>query len=307
MRQPALRSLVGRFYGLSRMSHSILDVPYLAVGAILARGGMPPVRTVVLGLVSAFAGLTAIFGLNDMMDHRVDAEKMKAVAGRPAPFDLDSVGLRHPVAQGKLSFKAGLAWVLFWGVLSFATAWLVRPACAWLLLAAAGLEAAYCSLLRVTPWKTVLSGCNVAVGGLAGLYAVTRFPSAGLVSLYFMWSLAWETGCRNIANDWTDFDEDAALGIKTIAIRFGLPRAARISFVAMMMVVLCAALFPLASPLAHWPLYELGSLAAAAYLLVFPSLAWQRELSRKSALAFFNKACFYPLAVFASLGLAVAV
>ena len=112
-------------------------------------------------------------------------------------------------------------------------------------------------------------------------------------------------GCRNIPNDWTDFNEDRALGIKTLAIRYGLSRAARISFAAMATVVLCAALFPLVSPFANWPLYELGSLGAAAWLLVFPSLRWQRELSRESAQAFFNKACFYPLAIFAALALAV--
>ena len=96
-----------------------------------------------------------------------------------------------------------------------------------LLVAAAGLEVAYCGLLRVTPLKTVLSGCNVAVGGLAGLYAVALAPSPGLVLLYFLWALSWEMGCRNMPNDWVDYNEDVALGIKTIAVRFGLSRAAR--------------------------------------------------------------------------------
>ena len=76
MPQPSLRGLVGRFFGLSRMSHSVLDIPYLAVAACLAIGGLPTLRTIVLGLVAAFAGLTAIFGLNDMLDRNVDARKM---------------------------------------------------------------------------------------------------------------------------------------------------------------------------------------------------------------------------------------
>jgi len=289
------------------MSHSVLDVPYLAVGAVLAIGGVPTLRTVLLGLVSAFAGITAIFGLNDMMDRRVDAVKMKALAaGSPASFDLDSLGLRHPVAQGKLSFGAGWAWVAVWCTTSFAAAWLVRPICALLLVAAAIFEVGYCSLLRVTPWKTILSGCNVAVGGLAGLYAVTNAPSPGLVLLYFLWSLAWEVGCRNIPNDWSDINEDVSLGIKTIPVRFGLRRAARISCAIMGVTVLSAALFPLLSPLANWPVYELGSLAAAVFLLLIPSLRWQRELSRESVMVFFNRACFYPLAVFVALCVAVA-
>jgi 4-hydroxybenzoate polyprenyltransferase len=289
------------------MSHSILDVPYLAVGAVLAIAGVPSIRTILLGLVSAFAGLTAIFALNDMIDYRVDAQKMKVVSGKSASFDLDSLGFRHPVAQGKLSVGAGLAWVVFWGALSFLTAWLVRPACAWLLVTAGGLEAAYCGLLRVTPWKTVLSGCNVAVGGLAGLYAVTSTPLPRLALLYFFWALTWEMGCRNIPNDWIDFSEDTTLGIKTLPVRFGLLRAARISFATMILTALCAVFFPFVSPLADWPLYELGAFGAATFLLVLPSLEWQRNLSRTSALAFFNSACFYPLAMFAALALAVAL
>ena len=289
------------------MSHSILDIPYLAVAALLAIGGLPSLRTIALGLVAAFAGLTAIFGLNDMLDRNVDAQKMKDLIGKPVAFDLDSLGFRHPVAQGKLSFEAGLAWVIFWSVLSFVTAWLVRPVCAVLLVAAAGLEAAYCGLLRVTPLKTVLSGCNVAVGGLAGLYAVALAPSPGLVLLYFLWALSWEMGCRNMPNDWVDYNEDVALGIKTIAVRFGLSRAARISFATMTITVISTALFPVMSPIPHWPLYELVSLGAAACLLVIPSIAWLMDLRRTSALVFFNRACFYPLAVFAALGLAMAV
>ena len=289
------------------MSHSFLDVPYLAVGAVLALGAFPPPRTIALGLVSAFAGLTAIFGLNDMMDRRVDAQKMKLSAGASGSFDLDSVGLRHPVAQGKLSFGAGLAWVAFWCALSFATAWLVRPACAWLLLAAAALEAGDCGLLRVTPWKTFLSGSNVAVGGLAGLYAVSASPSPALVVVFFLWSFAWEVGCRNIPNDWTDYGEDVTLGIRTVPVRLGLARAARISFATMMVTVGSAALFPLLCPRLSLPVYELGATAAAAFFLVIPSLSWQRDLTRESALVFFNRACFYPLAAFAALAAAVVI
>ena len=298
---------MGRFFGLSRMSHSVLDIPYLAVAACLAIGGLPTLRTIVLGLVAAFAGLTAIFGLNDMLDRNVDARKMKDLIGKPAAFDLDSLGFRHPVAQGKLSFSAGLAWVVFWSALSFVTAWLVRPVCAWLLVAAASLEVVYCSLLRVTPFKTILSGCNVAVGGVAGLYAVNQAPCPSLVLLYFLWALSWEMGCRNMPNDWVDYDEDVALGIKTIPVRFGLPRGAMISVATMTFTVISAALFPIVSPMPHWPLYELGASGAAAWLLITPSIAWQRDLSRASALVFFNRACFYPLAVFAALALAAAV
>jgi 4-hydroxybenzoate polyprenyltransferase len=76
MPQPSLRGLVGRFLGLSRVSHSVLHIPYLAVAALVAIEGLPTLRTIGLGLVAAFADLTAIFGPNDMLDRNVDARKM---------------------------------------------------------------------------------------------------------------------------------------------------------------------------------------------------------------------------------------
>jgi len=291
-----------KYFGLSRMSHSILDVPYLAIGALLSQGGLPPARTIVLGLLAAFAGLTAIFGLNDVLDRGVDAQKMAGLAASAArgrsQFDLDSLGLRHPLAQGKLSFGASVAWVVSWGALSFALAFLVRPACAWLLLAAAGFEVVYCMLLKVTPAKTVFTGFNVAVGGLAALYAVTPVPSIGLLLLFSLWAFTWEIGCRNIANDWTDVDDDAALGIRTIPARLGKKAGARVSFSIMLVTVACSLLFPLVSPLRHWPVYEAGALGAAVYFLILPAVAWQRALDRRSALTFFNRACLYPLSLF---------
>lgn len=232
------------------------------------------------------------------MDRRVDAQKMAAGDRSGAQFDLDSLGHRHPLAQGKLSLGASLAWVIFWGALSFALAFLVRPVCAWLLLAAAGFEVEYCILLRVTPWKTVFTGLNVAVGGLAAPYAVQAAPSPAFILLYFIWAFTWEVGCRNIPNDWTDLEDDVSLGIRTIPLRFGRKAGARVSLAVMVVTVLCSLLFPLVSPLRLWPVYELGACAAAMYFLILPSLAWQRALSRQSAMTFFNRACLYPLALF---------
>jgi len=108
-------------------------------------------------------------------------------------------------------------------------------------------------------------------------------------------------------NDWIDCNEDVALGIKTIPVRFGLPRGAVISLVTMTVTVVSAAFFPIVSPMPHWPLYELGASGAAAWLLLIPSMAWQRDLNRALAEVFFNRACFYPLAIFAALALAAAV
>ncbi|HET7839714.1 MAG TPA: hypothetical protein VFL04_08135, partial [Rectinemataceae bacterium] len=68
----AARGKARLFVGLSRMTHSILDVAHPAIGGLLVFGGFPPTPTILLGLGAAFAGFTAVFALNDVMDYRVD-------------------------------------------------------------------------------------------------------------------------------------------------------------------------------------------------------------------------------------------
>lgn len=116
-----------KFFGLSRMTHSVLDIAHPAMGALLVFGAFPAASTVVIGLMAAFAGFTAVFALNDVMDCSVDCEKMAKLTGKKECFDIDSVGYRHPIAQGALSFYAALGWVMIWGLLSLS---LARSSCA---------------------------------------------------------------------------------------------------------------------------------------------------------------------------------
>jgi 4-hydroxybenzoate polyprenyltransferase len=301
---------IKQFFGLSRMTHSVLDVAHPAVGGALAAvllGGPPSARTIIMGLVAGFAGYTSVFALNDVIDVKVDREKMAKYRFDHATFDLDSMGQRHPLAQDSLSYGAGIAWVSFWGLLSLVLAFLLRPACAALLLGAFILEAAYCKLLRVTHWKGLLSGLMVGVGGLAGVWAVTPAPSIGMVIVFFAWAFAWEIGGRNIPNDWSDLEEDRHLGIKTVPVRYGRKNASWISFCFVCAIVILSLLFPLAAPLPHAVLYLAGAAASGIVLLLLPISRWLRRQTPDEALRFFNMACFYPLAVFGWLAIAILI
>ncbi|HUW42056.1 MAG TPA: UbiA family prenyltransferase [Rectinemataceae bacterium] len=297
-----------QFFGLSRMSHSVLDIAHPAVGAALASvilGGAPPARTIVMGLIAAFAGYTSVFALNDVIDLKVDREKMAKYRDSRETFDLDSMGERHPLAQGSLRFGAGLAWVLAWGLLSLVLAYLLRPICALLLLAAVILEAAYCLLLRVTHWKSLLSGLMVGVGGLAGVWAVSPSPRLGMVLVFFAWAFTWEVGGRNIPNDWSDLEEDRHLGIRTVPVRYGQKNAMIISLAIGGAMAILGLLFPLVSPIPHAWAYLAAVLLVSVIFLLLPAIRWLREQTSASALAFFNMACFYPLVVFAMLAVSV--
>jgi 4-hydroxybenzoate polyprenyltransferase len=304
---PAFVSKVKGFFGLSRMTHSVLDVAHPAMGAILVLGGFPRLGTAIIGLAAAFAGFTAVFALNDVMDCKVDCEKMSKYQKSKECFDLDSVGGRHPLAQGNLSFGAALAWVITWGVCALALAYVLNPICAVLMCAAAGLELLYCRLLRVTHWKGILSGLMVAVGGLAGVYAVEPSPSPLLVAFFIVWAFAWEVGCRNIPNDWSDLEEDVKLNIRTMPVRYGRKASSRLSLALVSVTVLSSALFIFAAPLPYRPIYIAGALALGIVFLLQPAFTWVRTQKTEAAMAFFNRACFYPLAVCGLVGVVVLI
>ena len=299
-----------QFFGLSRMTHSVLDVAHPAVGAALAAaliGGKPSARTIIMGLVAAFAGYTSVFALNDVIDMKVDREKIAKLCADPGCFDLDSVGQRHPLAQGSLSYRAGVAWVVFWGLLALVLAFLLRPICALLLLGAVVLETAYCKLLRVTHWKGLLSGLMVGVGGLAGVWAVNPAPRLGMVLVFFAWAFTWELGGRNIPNDWSDLEDDRQLGVRTVPVRYGREASSWISFTLVCAIVILSLLFPLVVPMPHPMLYLALAVAVAVVFLLVPAYRWLRGQTTGGALSFFNMACFYPLVVFAVLALSVLI
>jgi 4-hydroxybenzoate polyprenyltransferase len=286
------------YFGLSRMSHSVLDIAHPSVGALIALGSFPPPVPLMIGLIAAFAGFTAVFAINDLIDWRVDTERMQKYRRESLQFDLDSLGYRHPIAQEKLRFKKALGWVLFWGLLSLSLAFVLNPFCCLLLLIAVSLEVLYCKLLRKTHWKALLSGSMVGVGAVAGIYAYKDSPTLGYILSFFIWTFAWEVGGRNIPNDWTDLEEDIHLEIRTIPVRYGRLRSSRIAFALMILTVLSSLSFPFWGSVRHRLTYQAGALLVGGFFLIIPGWRWIRSQRVESAMVLFNRACIYPLAMF---------
>ncbi len=95
------------FFALSRTPHGLLDMCTPAFGALLWLGHFPPVQTIVVGIITTFAGYTAVYALNDVIDYKADREKATRGGFSDTGNDLDSIIVRHPMAQGLLSFKEG--------------------------------------------------------------------------------------------------------------------------------------------------------------------------------------------------------
>jgi 4-hydroxybenzoate polyprenyltransferase len=292
-------SRIKLFWALSRTPHGLLDMATPAFAALLWIGGVPSLYVMVLGLVTTFAGYTAVYALNDVVDHRVDKEKLERGGFQDYDDYLDAVLVRHPIAQGFLSVKEGLAWSLAWGILALLGAYMLNPVCAAIFLSGALLESVYCLLWRVSHFRTLVSGGVKTTGALAGVFAVDPNPSLVFILILFLCLFFWEIGGQNIPADWTDVEEDRQLNAQTIPVRFGLDRA---NFIILWSIVLSmtltVVLFSVTRVRFEIP-YILAGVFTGGYLLLTPAVKLYKTKERREVMTLFNKASYYPVALLA--------
>jgi 4-hydroxybenzoate polyprenyltransferase len=296
----SFRSRINLFFALSRTPHGVIDIATPCLAALLCLGAFPSFTTVFLGLVTVFSGYTAVYALNDLVDYRVDKEKIQAggYAGNEEYMDLDGVLLRHPLARGVLTYAEGLFWAGGWALVAMTGAWLLNPVCFFLFLAGGVLEAIYCSLLRITPLRTLVNGIVKTLGAVAAVFAVNSEPSAIFLVVLFGWIFFWEIGGQNIPNDWTDIEEDRRFNAKTIPVKFGRERAGILSLGCLIAAFFFTFLLLWVSPLYFNIVYLLIVAGLGVWLLLVPGLRMVEENSRRRAMDLFNRASHFPLSLF---------
>lgn len=286
------------FMALSRTPHGLLDMTTPALGAVLWLGGVPPMEVILLGILTAFAGYTAVYALNDVVDYRVDREKIRRCGLPCTAGDLDAIYARHPLAQGILSLKEGIVWTLAWGTVAVMGAYALNPICALVFLVGCLAETVYCLMLKVSYLRTLVSGVVKTAGGIAAIFAVTPDPSPAFVIVFFLWLFFWEIGGQNVPNDICDANEDRDLQARTVPVRFGLRRSSFVIAVCLALaVILSLAVYSL-TPARLSPLFVPGALAAGTLLLLLPAARFLRTGEPGCAPALFNKASYYPLSMF---------
>lgn len=284
------------FLGLSRTPHGMLDLATPALGAMLALGRFPDTSVVIVGLITAFAGYTAVYALNDLVDYQVDRQRLDLTGDSRDHFDVDDIVVVHPVARGMLPFRSGLLWFLFWSLVALLGAWWLNPLCAALFLVSASLEVIYCKLLKITYLKVVPSALVKASGGLAGVLAVDPSPSAGLAALLFLWLAAWEVGGQNVPNDIVDMQHDTLVAARTTATVKGLRESVFILVAAVGMAAFGGvAIHWVAGPGIGW-LYVPGAALLGWILLLDPAREVFRDPGPRTCAALFNRASYVPFA-----------
>ncbi len=278
-----------------------------ALGALLWLGEFPPLRVILLGIFTVFAGYTAVYALNDVVDYQTDREKARQGAFERPQSDLDAVLIRHPMAQGYLSFAEGLIWAVGWAGAAFIGAYLLNPVSMLIFVAAAALEVFYCLMLQVSYLRTLVSGVVKTAGTMAAVYAVDPDPSIFYLAILFLWLFAWEIGGQNVPNDWADLEEDQRFGARTIPVRFGADGAVKIILGCLIASLALSIPLVALSPGNFGALYVTIAVGVGLCLLIFPGLQLFNRPSPERAMALFNRASYYPLSIFIVVVIALSI
>ncbi len=285
------------FLALSRTPHGLLDMATPCFAALLWLGEFPSLKIILIGLITVFAGYTAVYALNDLVDYRIDQEKI--TNGKYCNPDdyLDAMMVRHPLAQGCLSFRQGLAWALSWSTVAVMGAYLLNPVCVLIFLAGCCLETFYCIMWRITPLRAVISGAVKTSGPIAGIFAVDPTPSPVFVMVLFLALFFWEIGGQNIPADWTDLESDRRLKAQTIPVRFGTQRSAEYLLLCLIFALVLMAISFQLSKSGFEPIAAAISMLLGMYLLLIPAIRLYQTKSRSDAMVLFNKSSYYPVAL----------
>ncbi|MFA6223386.1 MAG: UbiA family prenyltransferase [Desulfomonilaceae bacterium] len=283
------------FFGLSRTPHGLLDVATPAMAAMLQLGHFPPMPTILIGLVTAFAGYTAVYSLNDIVDVKVDKERLALKDRALKVFHVDEIVAEHPVAQGLIPFKKGLAWVIFWAVIALTGATILNPVCAMIFLVSACCEGLYCKLLRITHLKIIPSAIVKASGGLAGIYAVNPDPPLGFVAFMFLWLACWEVGGQNIPNDIIDMEDDIKVGARTTLTVLGLKESIFIMIVAVSMAAFAGVAIYFVAGSGVSLVYPFAAAILGYLTLLRPARHVYESPGVETATSLFNRASYMPL------------
>lgn len=287
------------FWALSRTPHGLLDMCTAALAALMWLGFFPSLKIIGLGLITVFAGYTAVYALNDVVGYRSDKKKLQRgqLGESENCSDLDSVFVRHPMARGLLSFKEGLMWSLAWALLAMIGAYLLNPICLLIFIFGCFLEALYCLMWEISPSRTLISGVVKTAGPIAAVFAVDPKPSVLFLMVLFLMLFFWEAGGQNVPNDWADKEEDQLFNAQTIPIRLGLGWAKAIIIGSITLTIVFNVVLLHISHITFEPLFVLICIFVGFYLLLLPAIKLYKSKEIFHAMSLFNKASYYPLAL----------
>jgi 4-hydroxybenzoate polyprenyltransferase len=256
------------YFSFVRFSHSVFALPFALTGALLALHQRPlsarDVAWRVLWIVVAMvAARSAAMGFNRLADADYDAKNPRT-AMRELP-------------RGAMSRAEATIFVLVAAVVFVGASAMLGQACLVLSPLALGIVFWYSLAKRVTHYTQFFLALAMAVAPVGGwLAAGGRLGAAEpwlLGAAIGMW-----VGGFDILYACQDLDFDRAAGLKSIPVKFGVPRSLLLSRLMHVVAVACLAVLGVAAALGA--LYFAGVALVAGLLVYEQSLISADDLSQ---------------------------
>jgi 4-hydroxybenzoate polyprenyltransferase len=281
------------FLSFVRFSHSVFALPFALTGALLALHRHPlsareAAWRVVWIVVAMVAARSAAMGFNRLADAEYDARNPRT-AMRELP-------------RGAMSRTEATVFVLVAAVVFVAASAFLGEACLLLSPVALGIVFWYSLAKRVTNYTQFFLALAMAVAPVGGWLAAGGLLSAGEPWLLGAAIGAW-VGGFDILYACQDLDFDRAAGLKSIPVKFGVPRSLLLSRLMHVAAVACLAALGFVADLGV--LYLAGVALVAALLVYEQSLVSADDLSQVKRA--FDLNGYVGILYFASTALAVYV
>ena len=254
---------VRTYLSFVRFSHSVFALPFALTGALLAAREHPVTWVHVAWIVVAMvAARSAAMGFNRLVDAAYDRENPRT-AMRELP-------------RGVMTRGEATVFVIVSSAIFVVASWMLSPLCGVLSPVALAIVFWYSLAKRYTHYTQAFLGLAMAVAPVGGWLA------AGGRGGWEPWLLGaaiglW-VGGFDVLYACQDLSYDRVQGLRSIPVRYGVPRSLLISRVMHVGAVGCMAALALVVPLG--PIYLAGVAVVAALLIYEQSLVSADDLSQ---------------------------
>ncbi|HYQ47908.1 MAG TPA: UbiA-like polyprenyltransferase [Thermodesulfovibrionales bacterium] len=270
---------VSLYLRMIKFSHSIFALPFAFTAALIAAGGVPPVRQIFWIAVAMVGARSGAMGLNRIIDRQIDRENPRTAA--------------REIPRGVVGVAEAAVFVLLSFCLMAIAAYMLNPLCLMLSPIAIGVLVLYSFTKRFTWLAHLVLGLAIAAGPLGAWVAITGAVDRMILPLVLA-VICWLAGF-DILYALQDIEFDRHYGLYSIPQRFGIRKSLYIArglhMVTFILLVLNGVLFRLGIP------YSAGLVIVAGLFLYEHSLVKEHDLSRLD-MAFFNMNGYISMTVF---------
>lgn len=276
------------FLDAIRYKESIFALPFAYTGMILAARGLPTLSQFIWISVAMVGARTVGMAANRIIDRHIDAKNPRNM-------------VRHLPAGLLKTYEMTVLTVVAFAIFMFA-AWQLNPLAFALAPVAAVYLIFYPYTKRFTWTSNLLLGWALAISPSAAWIGVTG--SLTWTPVLLSAAVAIWAGSFDILYHSQDFDFQKKEGLHSVASRFGVVAAFRISKVLDVLAVCILIVVGVLASLA-WPFYV--GVAVAAGLLVYRHSLISPEDTSRMGVAFMRVNAYVSTAIFVATAVALAI